>query len=121
MTDNPFSKPAGGNRTIIQINPAGRPASAAPAADAMRKAGPDDGNRTIIRPSPGRRQPNAAPAAGAMHQEARREVPAAQSMAPAASTANISSGEDALTAAAAPLLQLMARLNNTANPPDSGD
>jgi len=33
----------------------------------------------------------------------------------------ISIGEDALTAAAAPLLQLMARLNNTANQPDSGD
>lgn len=42
-------------------------------------------------------------------------------MAPAASTAKISSGEDGLTIAAAPLLQLMARVHNTAHPPDSGD
>jgi type VI secretion system protein ImpK len=83
--------------------------------------GADDGNRTIvIRPTPGRRQPNAVPAAGEMP-AARREVPAEPSMAPAASTAKISSGEDALTVAAAPLLQLMARVHNTAHPPDSGD
>lgn len=36
-------------------------------------------------------------------------------------TENISIGGDALAAAAAPLLQLMARLRNTASPPDSGD
>jgi type VI secretion system protein ImpK len=35
--------------------------------------------------------------------------------------ANATVGRDALTAAAAPLLQLMGRLHNTANPPDSGD
>jgi type VI secretion system protein ImpK len=121
MTDDPFAKPAGGNRTVIQLNPGGRSAIATPAAGAPQRAGSDDGNRTIIRPNPGRRQPNAAPAVAEMQQEARRDVPAAGSMAPAASTGNISVGEEALTATAAPLLQLMARLNNTANPPDSGD
>jgi len=113
MTDNPFARPDGGNRTIVQLNPAGRSAPAAPAGD--------DGNRTIVRPSPGRRQAGAAPAAGAMQQQARRETPAVQSMAPAASMGNVPVGEQTLTAAAAPLLQLMARLNNTATPPDSGD
>ena len=42
-------------------------------------------------------------------------------MAMAEGTETTAIGEDALTAAAAPLLQLMARLRNTANPPDSGD
>ena len=36
-------------------------------------------------------------------------------------TENIAIGSDQLSAAAAPLLQLMARLRNTANPPDAGD
>ena len=39
----------------------------------------------------------------------------------AAGTENIAIGADPLSAAAAPLLQLMARLRNTANPPDAGD
>lgn len=121
MADDPFAKPGGGNRTIVQINPGGRSANAASAAGAPQRAGPDDGNRTIIRPSPGRRQPNAVPAAGDTPQEKRPDVPPARTMAPAASSAALSIGEEALTASAAPLLQLMARVNNTANPPDSGD
>jgi type VI secretion system protein ImpK len=121
MADNPFAKPDGGNRTILQIPRDGPPATATPGAVEMPKAQSDDGNRTIIRPSPGRRQPNAVPAAGGIPQAARQEVPAARSMAPAAGIGSIYPGEDALTAAAVPLLQLMARLNNTANPPDSGD
>jgi type VI secretion system protein ImpK len=36
-------------------------------------------------------------------------------------TENLAIGDNALAAAAAPLLQLLARLRNTANPPDSGD
>jgi len=121
MTNGPFDKPDRGGRTIVQLPVGGRPASAIPAAGAPHKAAPDDGNRTIIRPTPGRRQPNAVPAAAAPHQEARRDVPADRPMAPAVSTGTIAAGEEGLTAAAAPLLQLMARLHNTAVPPDTGD
>ena len=84
--------------------------------------GADDGNRTIIiRPTPGRRQPNAGSAAGEPPQETRREAPAAPPIAPAAATDKISSGPEALTLAAAPLLQLIARVHNTPHPPDPGD
>jgi len=86
-------------------------------------AEPEDDNRTVIRPTPGRRrsQPAVPPAQAGGEQPARQDPPAARPAAMAEGTENTSIGEDALTAAAAPLLQLMARLRNTANPPDSGD
>ena len=87
-------------------------------------AEPEDDNRTVIRPTPGRRQAQApAPPARALSdQETQQGRPAPRSAAAVAEgTENISIGADVLTAAAAPLLQLMARLRNTANPPDSGD
>src|SRR5262245_58015663 len=94
-------------------------------------AEPDDDNRTIIRPNPGRRrpaqpqpQPQAQPSepAGREHSEpTQQERPSARPAPLAEGTENIAIGEDALIAAAQPLLQLMARLRNTANPPDSGD
>ncbi len=90
-------------------------------------AEPDDDNRTVIRPSPGkRRAPPARPAeespAGSAPQRPAAARPAAAA-APllAEGTENLFVGNDALAAAAAPLLQLMARLRNTANPPESGD
>lgn len=87
-------------------------------------AEPEDDNRTVIRPNPGRRQPQPAePAdrATRTEQAPRQDAPAARSAAMAEGAENISIGDDALTAAAGPLLQFMARLRNTANPPDSGD
>jgi type VI secretion system protein ImpK len=86
-------------------------------------AEPEDDNRTVIRPTPGRRRapPPAPPGSAATQQPPRPDPPAARPAAMAEGTENTAIGEDALTAAAAPLLQLMARLRNTANPPDSGD
>lgn len=90
-------------------------------------AEPDDDNRTVIRPSPGkRRAPPAQPAADPSAGEAPQRPAAARPAAAAApllaeGTENLFVGNDALAAAAAPLLQLMARLRNTANPPESGD
>jgi type VI secretion system protein ImpK len=86
-------------------------------------AEPEDDNRTVIRPTPGRRrsQPAVPPAEAGAGPPPRQDPPAARPVAMAEGTENTAIGEDALTAAAAPLLQLMARLRNTANPPDSGD
>src|SRR5260221_6518051 len=87
-------------------------------------AEPDDDNRTVIRPLPARRRPQSGEPTGKAPGEQlppRQDAPAPRSAAMAEGTENISIGGDALTAAAAPLLQLMARLRNTANPPDSGD
>src|SRR3977135_3016103 len=86
-------------------------------------AEPEDDNRTVIRPTPGRRRapPTVPPGQAGGEQPPRPDPPAARPVAMAEGTENTAIGEDALTAAAAPLLQLMARLRNTANPPDSGD
>ncbi len=86
-------------------------------------AEPEDDNRTVIRPTPGRRRSQAAvpPGTAGGEQPPRQDPPASRPAAMAEGTENTAIGEDALTAAAAPLLQLMARLRNTANPPDSGD
>ncbi|MGZ5904562.1 MAG: type VI secretion system protein TssL, long form [Reyranella sp.] len=86
-------------------------------------AEPEDDNRTVIRPTPGRRraQPAGPPGPAGGEPPPRRDPPAARPVAMVEGTENTAIGEDALTAAAAPLLQLMARLRNTANPPDSGD
>ena len=84
----------------------------------------EDSDRTVIRPAPGGRRP--APAAPASPSFG--AAPSAPSAAPAA--APTSSGEGAeklifggsvLLATAAPLLQLLARLRNTANQPDPAD
>ena len=89
-------------------------------------AEPEDDNRTVIRPTPGRRraaapeQPPVAPSEPpSSHTVASR--PAAAPVVAAEGTEDMAVGNDVLAAAAAPLLQLMARLRNTASPPDSGD
>ena len=86
-------------------------------------AEPEDDNRTVIRPNPGRRPAPPPEPAGKAGGEppAKQDAIGKQTAAPAEGTESISVGSDALTAAAAPLLQLMARLRNTATPPDSGD
>ena len=94
-------------------------------------AEPEDDNRTIIRPNPGKRRsqpveqttsasdtqmepPSSRPASPA-------SPPTMRAVAVAEGTEKVAVGDDVLTAAAAPLLLFMARLRNTANPPDSGD
>jgi type VI secretion system protein ImpK len=87
-------------------------------------AEPEDDDRTIIRPTPGKRRPAPSDATGKapVGQVARQQdATSARPVAIAEGTENISIGADPLTAAAMPLLQLMARLRNTMNPPDAGD
>jgi len=85
-------------------------------------AEPEDDNRTVIRPTPGRRRtPAAEQPPVARSEQPSSETLAARPAVAAEGTENIAVGSDVLAAAAAPLLQLMARLRNTANPPDSGD
>jgi type VI secretion system protein ImpK len=79
---------------------------------------PDDGDRTIIRPVPGGRRP-AAPLP---------PEPADTTPPPTTAAATAADGIEGvamalgpLVAAAAPLLQLLARLRNTVNQPDPGD
>ncbi len=69
---------------------------------------PIDQDRTVIRPSPGGRRGGVA----------RSEPAAAVEVGPAEV---IALGDNPLIIAAMPLLQLLARLRNTANPPDAGD
>lgn len=78
---------------------------------------PEDAERTVIRPVPGGRAPlpdrsDAAPP---------RPVPAARAAAPAETAELAATGVNPLVAAAAPLLQLMARLPNTLEHPDPGE
>ena len=85
-------------------------------------AEPEDDNRTVIRPTPGRRRPPAAEQPTVTRSDQPPpEAPAARPAVAAEGTENITTGGDVLAVAAAPLLQLMARLRNTASPPDSGD
>ena len=98
MSDNPFLEPDDSERTIIRPSPGGRSsAAAAPSA-----------------PSPG------APITGAPTAAAPVVEPAASSRAGEGAEA-VAMGVNPLVAAAAPLLQLMARLPNTVNPPDPGE
>src|SRR4051812_22923587 len=80
---------------------------------------PDDAKRTVIRPVPGGRRSDPAPAQAAVAHP-RDEVGAAA--APVGEgVENVATGVNPLVAAAAPLLQLLARLPNTINHPDPGD
>ncbi|HZE47600.1 MAG TPA: type IVB secretion system protein IcmH/DotU, partial [Xanthobacteraceae bacterium] len=87
-------------------------------------AEPEDDNRTVIRPTPGRRRapaPEQPPVGRDEEPPPETSAPRPAAVAPAEGTEDIAVGGDVLAAAAAPLLQLMARLRNTASPPDSGD
>ena len=78
---------------------------------------PDDADRTVIRPSPGRR-PAAAPPAAAPDEP---PPPRIAFPAPADGVEAVAMAVNPLVAAAAPLLQLLARVRNTLNQPDPGD
>ncbi len=73
---------------------------------------PDDPERTILRPVAGGRP---TPAAPCPEPESRAAPPLAEG------TEAVAMGGNPLIAAAAPLLQLLARLRNTANQPDPAD
>src|SRR5580658_2102072 len=85
-------------------------------------AEPEDGEKTVIRPSPGGRRP--APAEPP--QRPAYEVPTNSAFAvapqlPSDGADSVAMGVNPLVAAAGPVLQLMARLRNTASQPDPGD
>jgi type VI secretion system protein ImpK len=77
---------------------------------------PEDGERTFIRPMPGGRR--AAPSAPPPLQSKSQPVGPAPS---GEAVDNLAMGVNPLVAAAAPLLQLLARLRNTLNPPDPAE
>ncbi len=83
---------------------------------------PDDGERTVIRPTPGGRRPARLPyrrrAAVASRRRRRSRPPPLR---PATAPKAMAMALNPLVAAAAPLLQLLARLRNTVNQPDPGD
>ncbi|MDD2877800.1 MAG: type IVB secretion system protein IcmH/DotU [Acidiphilium sp.] len=79
---------------------------------------PDDSDRTIIRPSPGGKRPPPPPPqppSGGGYEPPPPPPP------PTGGAETLNIGSTPLLAAAAPLLQLLARLRNTLQPPDSGD
>src|SRR5260370_20352603 len=81
---------------------------------------PDDAKRTVIRPVPGgRRRDLAAAEAAALHP--REPEPGAAGAPGGEGGETVSTGVNPMVAAAAPLLQLLARLPNTINHPDPGD
>lgn len=87
---------------------------------------PDDSDRTVIRPAPGgKRATPAAPAAS--FNQGFAPTPAAPMPGPAMAAPagpgadRLTMGGSPLIAAAAPLLQLLARLRNTMSQPDAGD
>ena len=77
---------------------------------------PEDGERTLIRPMPGGRR--AAPSAPPLRQS---EAPPAGPAPAGEAVDSLAMGVNPLVAAAAPLLQLLARLRNTLNPPDPAE
>jgi type VI secretion system protein ImpK len=81
---------------------------------------PDEGDRTVIRPSPGGRRPAAASPPGLSSDDAPPAPPRAA--APVGEgIEGVAMAVNPLIAAAAPLLQLLARLRNTLNQPDPAD
>lgn len=77
---------------------------------------PEDNDRTVIRPAIGRRP--ASPLSDRMPERASPSPVYERDTEPAELQ---SIGANPLVAAAAPLLQLLARLNNTSHPPQAGD
>jgi type VI secretion system protein ImpK len=77
---------------------------------------PEDGERTLIRPMPGGRR--ATPSASPLRQS---EASPAGPVPAGEAVDSLAMGVNPLVAAAAPLLQLLARLRNTVNPPDPAE
>jgi type VI secretion system protein ImpK len=84
---------------------------------------PDDSDRTIIRPAPGGKRPAPPPQTPppAVFDAAPAYAPQPAPRGPSDAPDTLSMGGSPLVAAAAPLLQLLARLRNTMSQPDSGD
>ena len=82
-------------------------------------AEPDDNDRTVIRPAPGGRKPAAPIATAPIPPREPAPIAAPRTMGEGAETLAI--GDSPLAIAAAPLLQLLARLRNTATQPDAAD
>ncbi len=83
---------------------------------------PDDGEKTIIRPLPGGRRGVATPPQHPVAAPAGRDAEAPADAAPVTEDADtVALGLGPLVAAAAPLLQLLARLRNTFSQPDPGE
>lgn len=92
---------------------------------------PDDSDRTVIRPIPGGKRPAAPPPSQPSPFDSPMGSAPPPGLAPAGYSAAAASPADApetigmggapLIAAAGPLLQLLARLRNTLQAPDSGD
>ena len=83
----------------------------------------EDSDRTVIRPAPGGRRP-AAPAPGFAPSSsfpAATNAPVAAQVTTGEGAEKLIFGGSALLSTAAPLLQLLARLRNTANQPDAAD
>ena len=110
MSDNPFlgPEPDDSERTVIRPRPGGRSSAAAAAPPPARAPAPP---RTAA--------PSAPPATSAP----RREPPMADEPAAPISDAGLATaaGLTPLVAAAMPLLQLLARLRNTAHNPNAGE
>jgi type VI secretion system protein ImpK len=100
MTDNPFSEPDDSDRTIIRPMPGGKKPVAPP-------------------PPPGPSPFDAPPQQSYPSQQS--YAPPPPSRGPSDAPDTIAMGGSPLVAAAAPLLQLLARLRNTMSQPDAGD
>ena len=84
-------------------------------------AEPDDSDRTIIRPSPGGRRPAATLPPSAPPPNLPAPQLSSDEPGDRAALAALAVGNSPLAIAASPLIQLLARLGNTATAPDSGD
>jgi len=113
MTDNPFSEPDDADRTIIRPSPGGRrPGTPPPATPG---AAPFGGGASPFD------SPFSTGAPTGYSEGAPSGYSGAQSRPPADAPDTISMGGSPLVAAAAPLLQLLARLRNTMTQPESGE
>ncbi len=133
LSNNPFDEPDH-DRTVIRPSPGGRRAPPLPATPPPPPepepvaAAESDADRTVVRPSPGGRRallpepppPSVPPPSAPPPSGPRAEADAAP-IDRVDATDQIPLGDNPLIAAATPLLQLLARLRNTANPPDAGD
>jgi len=111
MTDNPFSEPDDSDRTIIRPSPGGKkPGAAAPV---VPRAAPPPGPAPSPFDAPGGFGADPAGGFGSYASGPARAATDAPD--------TIAMGGSPLVAAAAPLLQLLARLRNTMSQPDSGE
>ncbi len=139
MSDDPYFEPGDDDRTLIRRVPSSRratlPVGAVPVAPATPpvvappRAPPADAgdvDRTVIRrPVPGGRRPTSPPDQAAAPVALPHVALAPGQLAPQTGTTPGTSTTTPpgtpLAAAAAPLLQLLARLRNTAHPPEAGN